>query len=351
MNQKQMKVAVYYRNNDVRVKEVPIPKIGPGEVLLKVKASGICGSDVMEWYRIKKAPIVLGHEVTGIIAEIGKEVEGYKLGERVFVSHHVPCDNCQYCLAGHHTACPTLHSTNFDPGGFAEFIRLPKINVKKGVLKLPDNVSYEEGTFIEPLACILRAQRLAKVQPDDTVLIIGSGVSGLLHLKLAKHKRVKKIIATDINPYRLEAAKKIGADATFLAPDYSAIKLKEATGGSLATKIFICAGALSAFSQAFESIDNGGTIVFFATPPPDIKVPLPAADLWRREITFITSYGASPEDLKASLELIAQEKITVRDLITHRLSLDETPLGFKVVAEGKNSLKVIIIPDLQIHRL
>ncbi len=341
-----MKVAVYYRNDDVRVEKVAIPKIGDSEILIKVKASGICGSDVMEWYRIKKAPVVLGHEVTGEIVEVGKKVEGYKIGERVFASHHVPCDTCHYCLAGHHTACPTLHSTNFDPGGFAEFIRLPEINVKKGILKLPQNVSYEEGTFIEPLACVLRAQRLAKVNSEDTVLIIGSGVSGLLHLKLARYAGVKKIITTDINPSRLEAAKKFGADSAFLASDYSLEKLKKATNGSLATKIFICAGALSAFEQAFASIDNGGTIVFFATPPPEIKVPLPAAEIWRREITLLTSYGASPADLKASLKLIAKKEIIVKDLITHRLSLDNTPLGFKLVAEGKDSLKVIIMPEI-----
>lgn len=345
MKEKLMKVAVYYRNDDVRIKKTAIPKIGDGEILIKVKASGICGSDVMEWYRIKKAPIVLGHEVTGEIVEVGKKVEGYKVGERIFASHHVPCDECHYCLAGHHTACPTLHSTNFDPGGFAEFIRLPEINVKKGIIKLPENLSFEEGTFIEPLACVLRAQRLAKVNPDDIVLIIGSGISGLLQLKLARYKGAKKIIITDINPYRLDIAKKIGADLTTLASEYSPEKLKKSTNGSLATKIFICAGALSAFEQAFESIDNGGTIVFFATPPPEIKVPLPATELWRREITMLTSYGASPQDLKASLELIARNEIKVEDLITHRLSLDDAPLGFKLVAEGKDSLKVIIMPE------
>ncbi len=347
MYKKMMKVAVYYRNDDVRIKEVPIPQIGPEEILMKVKASGICGSDVMEWYRLKKAPIVLGHEVTGEIVKTGKKVKKYKVGDRIFASHHVPCDSCRYCLSGHHTACPTLHSTNFDPGGFAEYVRLPSLNVKKGILKLPESVSYEEGTFIEPLACVIRAQRLANVSRNDTVLILGSGVSGLLHLKLAVYKKAKKIIMTDLNEFRLRVAKKIGADEVFLATDYHPEKLKEINDEYLADKILISTGALSAFDQAFASVENGGVIVFFATPPPEIKVPIPLAELWKREITLLTSYGASPEDLRTSLKLIADRKIEVGDLITHQLSLDEASFGFKLVAEGKESLKVIIKPELK----
>jgi len=126
-----MKVAVYYNNKDIRIQEMPKPRIGPNEVLFKVLACGICGSDVLEWYRIKQAPRVLGHEATGIIEQVGKRVEGYKKGDRVFISHHVPCEECRYCQAGHHTACETLHTTNFYPGGFSEFVRVPEINVKK----------------------------------------------------------------------------------------------------------------------------------------------------------------------------------------------------------------------------
>ncbi|MBN1823885.1 MAG: alcohol dehydrogenase catalytic domain-containing protein, partial [Endomicrobiales bacterium] len=146
-----MKVAVYYNNKDVRVEERPVPKIGDGEMLVKVMASGICGSDVMEWYRIKKAPLVLGHEIAGDVVETGAGVSKYKVGDRVFVSHHVPCNKCHYCLSGHHTACHTLHTTNYDPGGFSQFIRVPGINLDCGVFVLPVDMSYEEGAFIEPL--------------------------------------------------------------------------------------------------------------------------------------------------------------------------------------------------------
>jgi Zn-dependent alcohol dehydrogenases len=140
-----MRVATYYNNQDVRLEEIPTPKIGPDELLVRVIASGICGSDVMEWYRLKRAPLVLGHEITGEIVEVGEDVEHYKEGDRVFVSHHVPCNTCHYCLNDHHTICDTLHNTNFDPGGFAEYIRVPKINVDRGVFLLPDEVSFEEG--------------------------------------------------------------------------------------------------------------------------------------------------------------------------------------------------------------
>ncbi|HMK51581.1 MAG TPA: alcohol dehydrogenase catalytic domain-containing protein, partial [Thermodesulfobacteriota bacterium] len=156
-----MRVAMYYNNSDVRLEEIPTPRIGPGELLVKVLASGICGSDVMEWYRIKKAPRVLGHEIAGEIVEVAEGLDRYKIGDRVFVSHHVPCNTCQYCLNGFHTLCDTLRTTNFDPGGFAEYIRIPRINVDRGVFILPDEISFEDGVFIEPLACVLRGQRLA----------------------------------------------------------------------------------------------------------------------------------------------------------------------------------------------
>jgi len=179
-------------------------------------ACGICGSDVLEWYRIKKAPLVLGHEMTGEIVEVGKDINKYRVGDRVFVSHHVPCNTCHYCLNGHHTVCNTLRTTNFDPGGFAEFIRIPAINVDRGVFPLPDEISYEEGTFIEPLACVLRGQKTTHLQPGQTVFIIGGGISGLLHIKLAKALGASSVIVTDINKKRLVFAEKCGAKAGIL---------------------------------------------------------------------------------------------------------------------------------------
>src|SRR4030067_240532 len=214
-----MRVAMYHHSREVMSEKIPTPRIGPGELLVKVLASGICGSDVMEWYRIKKAPRVLGHEIAGEIVEVGQGVDQYKVGDRVFVSHHVPCNTCRYCLNGFHPLCDTLRTTNFDPGGFAEYLRVPKINVDRGVFILPDGVSFEDGVFIEPLACVLRGQRLAKFKPGQSVFVIGSGISGVLHIALARASGARCIIASDISEYRLKAARQFGVDEAILAKD------------------------------------------------------------------------------------------------------------------------------------
>jgi len=340
-----MRVAMYYNNNDVRLEEMPKPEIGPGEIMLKTMASGICGSDVMEWYRIKKAPLVLGHEATGEIVEVGEGVERYKAGDRVFVSHHVPCNKCRYCLDDHHTSCETLHTTNFIPGGFSEYIRVPRINVEKGVYVLPENVSYDEGALIEPLACVVRGQRMAGMKPGYSVLILGSGMSGLLHVKLANAWGAKRVIATDVNDYRLDAAKRFGAHATIRADDDVPKRLLEVNENRLADLVIVCTGSTSAFHQALDSVDRGGAILFFAPPNSGVDIPVPVNDFWRNEITLLTSYGAAPKDLEKALDMIRDGEIKVGDLITHKLPLEEAGKGFKLVADAQDSLKVILNPQ------
>jgi len=338
---------MYYNNKDIRVEEVPVPQIGPGELLVKVHASGICGSDVMEWYRIKKAPRVLGHEITGEIVEVGEGVEKYKKGDRVFVSHHVPCNVCNYCLSGYHTACDTLHSTNYDPGGFAEYIRIPEINVGSGIYVLPDDMSYEEGTFIEPLACVVRGQRLAGLKPGQSVLVIGSGISGLIHISLARALGAGRIIASDITDYRLEAARQFGADEVINANDNVSERLLEINDNRLADLVIVCAGALSASTDALKCVDRGGKVLYFAVPEPEVMVPVPMNDLWRNEITLLTSYGASPLDLETSVKLISSRRVDLNKMITHKLTFDEGSKGFQFVAEAKDSIKVIFEPQRQ----
>ncbi len=340
-----MLAAVYYSNKDVRVQEMPKPEIGPDEILVKVMACGICGSDVMEWYRVPKAPRVLGHEATGTIEEAGGKVTKCRVGERVFVSHHVPCNRCRYCRRGHHTACETLHTTSYYPGGFSQYIRAPKINVEHGVYKLPSNLSFEEGTFIEPLGCVVRGQRLASIREDDTLLIIGGGVSGILHLQLAKARGVEKTVVADINSYRLELAEKFGADNTIDAREDLPQRLREVNGGRPADQVIVCTGATQAVSTALECVDRGGTILFFAVPDPTVKVPVPITRFWRDEVTIKTSYGAAPKDLEEALKILAQKEMNVKDMVTHRLSLQETAKGFRLVAEASESLKVIIEPN------
>jgi len=344
MKQEKMKVAMYYNNNDVRIQEMSIPVINDSELLVKVKASGICGSDVMEWYRIKKAPRVLGHEITGDIVEVGKNVKKYKVGDRIFVSHHVPCNTCHFCLNNQHTLCHTLHSTNFYPGGFAEYLRVPEINVDRGVFLLPKEVSYDEGVFIEPLACVVRGLRVAEMKPGQTILIIGSGISGLLHIKLARARKASRILATDINDYRLKTAKKFGADAVINAKDDISEQVKKHNDGKLADIVIICTGVPSAMKQALKSVDSGGTILFFAPTEPNVEIQFPLFDLWNKQIKMVSTYAGSPEDIKIAIDLIKSKKVTVTDMITHKLPLSETAKGFQLVAKAQNSIKVIIEP-------
>ncbi len=324
-----MKVAVYHNNSDIRIEERPTPQIKEGEVLVEVKASGICGTDVMEWYRIKKAPRVLGHEIAGVIAESNSPK--YKLGQRVFVSHHVPCNNCKYCLEGNHTACETLHDGNYDPGGYSEFVRVPRINVERGTYLLPDNISFEEATMIEPLACAVRGIRIIGVKKSHTVLILGSGISGLLNIRLAKLAGAKAI-ATDIDEYRMKKAREFGADEVINARGPLDVK---------AERVIICTGAQEAIKQAFNSIDRKGIILLFAIPAKNIEVP--NADFWRNELTITSSYGAAPVDLEEAIELIKDSRLNVKEMITHRLPLKEIEKGFKIVSGAKESLKVVLL--------
>ncbi|MCK4755531.1 zinc-dependent dehydrogenase [candidate division WOR-3 bacterium] len=339
-----MHAAVYYNNKDIRIEDLPKPRISTDEILVKVIASGICGSDVMEWYRVKKAPRILGHEISGEIEEVGKNVNQYKVGDRVFVSHHVPCNECRYCRAGFHTVCDTLKSTNFDPGGFAQFIRVPEINVRFGTFILPDEVSFDQGTFIEPLGCVIRGQRFADVKKGHTVLVIGSGISGLLHIQLAKAKGAAKVIATDIDEYRLDAAKRFGADVVINAKDNVPAIVKEANDGRLADVVIVCTAALEAFDQAFKSVDRAGILLLFAPTTPETRVPLPLFDVYFKGVKIVFSYAAVTQDIEEAIDLLKNKEINVNDMITHRFGLSNIQKGFDLVARADKSIKVIIEP-------
>ena len=370
-----MKCALYYGNKDIRLIEKDIPKISGDEVLMKVEASGICGSDVIEWYRRDKVPLVLGHEVSGVIIETGKNVEKYKAGDRICAAHHVPCNICKYCLSGHQTVCETIRTTNFDPGGFSEYLRLPEINVKNGIYLLPDSVSFEEGTFIEPLACVVRGQRLAGVKPADTAIVLGSGLSGLLHISFLRAAGASRIIAVDINDKRLEYAKKFGADYTFNAKDFSAgsgggkeaeresgrhgesgladadggLNLSEAVKdineGFLADIVILSTGADSAILQGLKSVRRGGTVLFFGAADEGVRLPLSINDIfWRTEITLLSSYAGSILDHRTALELIRSGRVNVKDIITDRFPIENIAKGFELTAKAQDSLKVIINP-------
>ena len=341
-----MRVAMYYNNQDVRVEEMPVPAVGPGELLVRVEASGICGSDVMEWYRIARAPLVLGHELAGVVTQVGDGVDRYRVGDRVLVTHHVPCNTCYHCLNGHHTVCDTLRQTTFDPGGFTEYLRVPAINVDRGVCLLPEEVSFEDATFVEPLGCVLRAQQRAALPAGRSVLVLGSGLTGLLHIQLAGALGAGRIMATDMVDYRLEAARRFGAEAVFRASEDVPARLLEVNEGRLADLVVVCTGAIPALQQALQSVERGGTVLFFAPTEPGATISVSVNDtFFRNNVTLTTSYAAGPADLATALELIRSRRVRVGDMITHRLGLADTGLGFKLTSEAQSSLKVIVEPQ------
>ena len=337
----KMKAAYWYNNKDIRIEEIPTPKPKQKEMLVKVISCGICGSDIVEWYRLPRAPLVQGHEIGAQVAAVGKSVKKYKPGDRVFIAPKVPCMKCYYCKNGHYPQCSEVKERL--PGGFAEYILVPEILIENGTYLLPDNINFDQSTFIEPLACVVRDQRLAGVKKGQTVLVIGCGMSGLLNAKLARTKGCK-IIAADINKTKLEIAGKMGADMTINAADNIAKRLVE-KNGKKADVIFLCASADAAVEQAWQCVDKGGVIVLFAVPGPDKKVVVPVNDFWMKEITILTSYYCGPPDLIEAMKLIEWHTVTVDDLITHRLPLTDIVKGFQLVTDGRKSIKVIIKPN------
>ncbi|MBU1045448.1 MAG: alcohol dehydrogenase catalytic domain-containing protein, partial [Candidatus Omnitrophica bacterium] len=304
------------------------------------------GSDVMEWYRLRKAPLVLGHEITGEIIEVGDGVQKYKVGDRVFVSHHVPCNTCHYCLSGHHTVCETLlKGTHFDPGGFAEYIRVPAINVDRGVFPVPEGVSFEDASFMEPLACVLRGQKNARLRPGQTVLVLGSGISGLLHVGLAKALGAGLVMAADTIPYRLEKARAMGAHAALHADEDLPSRVRQANEGRLADLVIICFDGF--IPLAFKTVEKGGTILFFAGAGERDAIPATINEIfWRTEITLTSTYAGAPADCREALRLIKAGAVPVQKTITRKLPLESASSGFQMVCSPTEHecVKVILEP-------
>jgi len=342
-----MRVLMYYSNQDVRVESMPTPEIGPGEILMKVMVSGICGSDVMEWYRRDKVPLVLGHEVAGDVVAVGEGVERFRVGDRVAVTHHVPCNTCHYCLNHHHTVCDTLlKGTHFYPGGFSEYVRVPAINVDRGTFAIPKTVSYEAASFMEPLACVLRGQRQAGIRPGQTVLVLGSGISGLLHIALARVLGAGLILAADTIPFRLQMAEEMGAHRTLTADDTLMAGLKAANEGRLADRVIICFDGF--IPLAVKCVEKGGVILFFAGAGQGATLPGTLNDLfWRTEITLTSTYAGAPADCKDALKLIRAGSVPVLKTVTHRLGLTQGPDGFRMVSTPlkHDCMKVLIRPQ------
>jgi len=339
-----MKAAVYYSQQDIRIEETPTPEIGEDEALVEMKACGICGSDLMDWYLKNRAPLVLGHEPTGIIAKAGSKVKQFNVGDRVFVHHHVACLTCHYCKHGDYTLCKQFRETHIDPGGLAEYFRVPAPNLQIDTLEIPETLSFEEATLIEPVGCCIRAFNKSSIQADDTVAIIGSGATGIIHTVLSKIFGAAKTIVSDLIDYRLQVAKKFGADviANPKNEDLEAVVNAE-TDGMGADLVVVTAPSLEAYKSGLSICRKGGKLCVFAPTNPGKYLEISPKELFFSEIQIIPSYSTSHLETRKALELMKTGRLKVKELITHRFRLADATKAFKTALENRESLKVIVL--------
>ena len=341
-----MKIAKLYSFNDIRIEDIHIPEVGPKDALLKTKASGICSGDVMPWYIEKKAPLVLGHEPSGELVEVGKDVTSFRPGDRVFVHHHAPCFTCRHCKRGDYVQCDTWRKTRIIPGGISEYILIPEINLENDTLNLPDSLSYEDGTFIEPLACVIKGLKRVRIKHGDIVLVIGLGFMGILNGIIAKRYGAGKVIGADIVPYRLDRALKLGLGDVI---DVSKVSLKEAlkeiTGGEMAQIVIVGPNSVDAIRDGLSSIGEGGIILMFAPVKPDERLTIDPNELYFKDISLVTSYSCGPTDTAEALEIIKEGTVRAEKLVTHRFPIEKTAEAFRLTAEARDSLKSIIVFD------
>jgi L-iditol 2-dehydrogenase len=334
-----MRAAVYHAPGDVRIEELERPEPGPGEVLVEMRACGICGSDLLDWYIESRAPVVLGHEPVGVVVETGSPLDGPlpEVGTRVFAHHHVPCLRCERCRRGHETLCETFKKTRIHPGGFSEYILVPATNVAVDLLNVPDAVSDAAATAIEPLACAVRGQRRAGVSAGTRLLVVGGGQIGLLNAQAALTAGATVAIAEPLADRRALAAR-LGAHA--VEPDGAAVL--DALGAR-PTLALLCTGADAAWALALESIDAGGTVQLFAPASPGATRSFDANDLFFREIQIQASYSAGPIDTRAALELIRSGAVRPEELITHSFPLEEAAKALDT-ARRREAVKAIVTP-------
>ncbi|HBU05882.1 MAG TPA: sorbitol dehydrogenase [Nitrospiraceae bacterium] len=339
-----MKAAKLYNFNDIRIEDIPIPEIGPGDALIRTHACGICSGDVMPWYIEKKALLVIGHEPTGEIVETGEGVTSFKPGDRVFTHHHAPCFTCRFCRCGDYVQCETWKNTKIIPGGISEYILIPRINLENDTLSLPDTLSYEDGTLIEPTACVVKALKRAGIRRGDTVLVIGLGFMGQLNVLLARKYGAGKIIGADMVQFRLQKAKESGADEMIDVSKNNLIEaLKELTNGEMADVVIVGPNSAEAMKQGIGSTGAGGKVLFFTPAKPDEKLILDPNELYFKDINIITSYSCGPTDTADALEIIESGIVSAEKLVTHRFPIEKTAEAFRLTAEAKDSFKSVIV--------
>jgi L-iditol 2-dehydrogenase len=336
---------IYHSYDDIRIENRSIPTIMENELLVQVHGCGLCGSDIIKITQHAQPPVVLGHELTGTIVERGKAVSNFEVGQRVIVAHHVPCGECHYCRHQNYSMCASFKVSNVDPCGFAEYIRVPAQHVQQTTLPLPATLSPEEGSFVEPLACCVRAVRRIPLLEGDSVVVMGLGSIGLLMIQAVKALGAGdggevRAYGVDLLPERRQLARDFGADDVFLATAdeqglYSA--LASYTEGRGADAVIITAPGIGPFKQALASVRDGGTINIFAAHTG--AVPISLETIYQREISVISSYSSSPQELRIALELLAGRKVRVDGLISHQLPLARFSEGVTLMRE-RAALKV-----------
>lgn len=340
-----MKVARTLSFERTEVQEAPVPALEPGDALVRVEACGLCGSDASRWYVETKVPTVLGHEPGGVVVAAGRGA-AVREGDRVFVHHHVACGECPACRRGVETSCAMFKRTRLDPGGFAELVRVPRDNVERDTLVLPPDVTFEQATFIEPLACSVRAVAKLPLHEGETVLVVGLGVMGLMNGRLARHAGAGRLLGTDFSAVRRARAAEWGFDATF---DPRQAELQEAvrarTDGRGPDHVIVGPGSGAALEQALQLVAPGGTVVLFSPFAPAPPVSLSLHRLYFSELNLTASYSCAAKETRAALELIRGRVVDVDRLVSHRFGLDGVGPGIReTAAAGDHWLKAIIYP-------
>ena len=338
-----MKAAVVKDDSTIKITHIENPELGPNDILVQMAACGICGSDVEKVFgKYGQPSMKLGHEPAGTILKIGSQVENFTVGDRVFTHHHVACysKTCHECSHGNETMCEKYYQSNLNPCGLADEYVVPEWNVKHGgVLKIPDEMSFEEAAMIEPLACCLRAWKKFNYQKNDTAVILGVGPTGIMHALLARSVGFSKIFCSDLNDFRLDFAKKLGFEA--VRSNESSEKILQSTIDGVDVAI-VATGNLNAFNSAINLVRKGGTIVMFGVPSKDASIDINMSNVYSKEITITTTYAASDTDTKNALELIASGTIDVKSLITHKYTLEDSQKAFEHAKTGDNAMKIII---------